>query len=97
MADKVKERQIERRIVAPDLPPAGRLQEGLFGQTAFRPVIEHRLNRAGEHLEADRQIRAIALQSRQHVQLPAMMVAIGVRLAQEHDVLAGQVRHQPFE
>jgi hypothetical protein len=80
-AHELEQRHVERRIVAPDLPPLGRLQERLVGQLAGAPIVEDRLQATRKRFEPDDEVCAAAIERRHGVQLPQMVIDIGMGFA----------------
>ena len=64
---KFKQGQIHLRGIAPDLVPFGLLEQGLRRQGTGDPLIKHRLQAPGEHLEADHHVRPLGMQRRQRL------------------------------
>src|SRR5262249_7907034 len=84
-ASKLEQWHVERRIIAPDLSPFGRLQESLIGQLAVDPIAQNRLQATGKGFEANDNISATAMQRCERMQLPAMVIRIGMGFSQQHD------------
>ena len=61
---KLKQRQIERRIMAPHLRPVGRLEKLLLREFAGDPATQFRLHAARKHLEAECNFWGAARQAR---------------------------------
>src|ERR1017187_3697009 len=65
--------------------PIDLAQEVGFVQFALGPAVEHRLDTPREHLETEDHVGSVAEQRRDRMKLPAMVLRLIVRLAEQHD------------
>ena len=84
---EAEDRQIERRIEAPDLLPVGLGQKFGLGQLATDPAVQHRLVRSRKHLEAEHECRIGRGEALDRRQLPAMVGRAVMLLAEQDDRL----------
>src|SRR5262249_45675404 len=89
---KVEQRQVEVGVESPDVRPIDIAQEVGFAQLTLDPAVEHGLHPARKHLEAEHEIRSEGAQRGNGVKLPAMMLRLAVRLAEQHDLAFGECR-----
>src|SRR5665647_2583016 len=82
---EMEQRQVELVGKSPDLRPIDLAQEGGFVQLALGPVVEYRLDTPREHLETEDHVGSVAEQRRDRMKLPAMVLRLIVRLAEQHD------------
>src|SRR5664279_3789343 len=86
----MEQRQVERVGEAPDLRPIDLAQEVGFVQFALGPAIEYRLDAPREHLATEDHAGSVAEQRRDRMKLPAMVLRLNVRLAEQHDAALGE-------
>jgi hypothetical protein len=91
LAGEVEQRQVEIRVVAPDLCPARRLEEGGLRELTRDPGVQVRLHAAREHLEADHEVGLVGVQTGECVKLPAMLLGLGMGFTEED---APSLRHR---
>ena len=82
---ELEQRHVKSGIIAPDLSPFGRLQEGLLRQLALDPIVQHGLQATRKCFEADDKISPAAMERRQGLQLQAMVIRVGVLIPEQHD------------
>ena len=87
---EMEQRQVERVDKTPDLRPIDVTQEGGFVQLALGPVVEYRLDATREHLETEDHVGSVAEQRRDRMKLPAMVLRLVMRLAEQHDAVFGE-------
>jgi hypothetical protein len=93
---EMKQRQVERRVVAPDRRPVHRLEEGLGIEIAVHPPVQDRLDAPRETLEPQDHVGVAAMQGGQGVQLPTVVFGVVVRLAEKDDRPPSQRGHELF-
>ena len=89
-AGKIEKREVELSGEAPDLRPIDLAHEGGFVQFALGPAVEHRLNAPREHLETEDYVGSVVEQRRDRMKLPAMVLWLVMRLAEQHDASLGE-------
>src|ERR1035437_474227 len=87
---ELEQRQVQLSGEAPDLRPIDLAQEVGFVQFALGPAVEHRLDAPREHLETEDHVGVVAEQRRDRMKLPAMVLRLIVRLAEQHDAALGK-------
>src|SRR5665647_3341127 len=87
---EMEQRQVELVGKSPDLRPIDLAQEGGFVQLALGPVVEYRLDATREHLETEDHVGSVAEQRCDRMKLPAMVLRLVMRLAEQHDVALGE-------
>src|SRR5664280_2599991 len=87
---EMEKRQVELVGKSPDLRPIDLAQECGFVQLALGPVAEYRLDATREHLETEDHVGSVAEQRRDRMKLPAMVLCLVMRLAEQHDVAPGE-------
>src|SRR5665647_985153 len=87
---EMEQRQVELVGKSPDLRPIDLAQEGGFVQLALGPVVEYRLDATREHLETEDHVGSVAEQRCDRMKLPAMVLRLVMRLAEQHDASLGE-------
>jgi len=80
-----KWRHVEGRIVAPYLPPLGRIKERGIRQLPLDPSVQDRLQSTWKRFETNDKVCPAALQGCQGIQLPKVMIHVSVRFPEQHD------------
>ena len=92
---EVEHGQIEFGIESPKPCPVGLAEERLLLKLAGHPAIKDRLHRAGKSLETQDHVGPPAMQRADHRELPAMMLDMGVGLAEHDDRARRRVLDHP--
>ena len=83
-ARELEQRQIKGGIVSPHLRPVRCLEKLRLAQFAGDPAVQRGLYPARKHLEAEHEFRVQGRERSHGLQLPAMVVGVVVRFAEQH-------------